>query len=144
MSRLFTLQHMVQNQLNPALYQSQLQYHHPTIDELAVAQHTMQLQAAAAAAQQQHTQQSSALVVTPISHINSAQAPLPSISTTADLTLATSTCGKDSQPLSLLPADPKTATTSAAVSLVVSLKSLPLTAMYWDPTLCLGRDVCEQ
>lgn len=115
---------MVQNQLNPALYQSQLPYHHPTIDELAVAQQTMQLQAVAqAAAAAQQTQQSSSLI-TPISHMNTASTSV--ISTSPDVTSASSAVSKDSQPLPLLPTDTKitplvVSGTASDISLAVNM-----------------------
>ena len=112
---------MVQNQLNPALYQNQLPYHSPTIEELAAAQQqAMQLQVVAAAAQ--HTQQS---IITPISQITTAQAPIPTAapgSTCSDVT--TSTTSIDSQPLQLLQKDSKsapiTSTTPSSISLSVN------------------------
>ncbi|XP_067935987.1 RNA binding protein fox-1 homolog 2-like isoform X2 [Watersipora subatra] len=103
-----TDQHMVQNQLNPALYQSQIQYHPPTLEELAVAQQqAMQLQAVAAA--QQHTQSSA--LITPVSHITTTQAPAPPpIIASNSSEATTSTASLDSQ---LVQKDPLVSTSAA-------------------------------
>lgn len=105
---------MVQNQLNPALYQSQLQYHHPTIEELAAAQQqAMQMQVVAAAAQQ-HTQSSA--LITPVSHITTAQAPAPPPVPVSTCSEVIATAVSTDSPLQLLPKDSKPVTTASTTT----------------------------
>ncbi|KAF6036858.1 RBFOX2 [Bugula neritina] len=81
-------EHMVQNQLNPALYQpgQQIQYHQPSIEELAAVQQQAAMQLHAVATQQQQTVAAAALLGT---HINTgAHGAQPTTRSSSELSAA--------------------------------------------------------